>query len=168
MDKEFTSSRGGSDHVDILQEARMTLVRPTDQAVEHLPDAFEGYVLIVGTDLKFLEYYRSTFLELGFTPMMRTSYESALACLRLFVFDFIVVAQSRLGFEGRFIVEDDWRHADHTCVLVISNKNDSSHRLDAMEVGPVDYLRDPVAVPEMVRAVTAHLRPDVIYQSAHR
>jgi FixJ family two-component response regulator len=30
--------------------------------------------------------------------------------------------------------------------------------LQAMHLGAVDYLEEPVSVPEMVRAVTTHLR----------
>jgi DNA-binding response OmpR family regulator len=144
----------------------VTLIRAADQVAENVPKEFGGYVLIVGTDSGFLEYYQDLFLGLGFTPLVGTSYESVLASLRLIVFDFIVVAESRLAFEGRFVMGDDWRRDDRTCVLVITEANDPGRRLGVKNLGVVDYLRDPVAVPEMVRAITAHLQPAAIYQSA--
>lgn len=168
MDRGFTSSSGGSDRMDILQEVPVTLICAADQVAEDVPEKFGGYVLIVGTDSGFLEYYQDIFLGLGFTPLVGTSHESVLALLRLIVFDFIVVAESSLAFEGRFVMGDDWRHDDRTCVLVITKGNDPGRRLGVKNLGAVDYLRHPVAVPEMVRAITAHLKPDAICQSAHR
>ena len=154
--------------MDILQEVPVTLICAADQVAENAPEEFGGYVLIVGTDSGFLEYYQDIFLGLGFTPLVGTSYESILASLRLIVFEFIVVAQSRLAFEGRFVMEDDWRHDDRTSVLVIMKGNDPGRRPGVENLRAADYLRHPVAVPEMVRALTAHLQPDAIYQSALR
>jgi DNA-binding response OmpR family regulator len=154
--------------MDILQEVPVTLLRTADLVAEDVPEEFWGYVLIVGTDPGFLKYYQDIFLGLGFTPLVGTSYESVLASLRLIVFDFIVVAQSSLAFEGRFVMGDDWRHDDRTRVLVITKGNDPGRGLDVKNLGAVDYLHHPVAVPEIVRAITAHLQSDALSKRTPR
>jgi DNA-binding response OmpR family regulator len=168
MEGGFTSSRGGTDRIDILQEVPVTLIRAADRVAEYVPEEFGGYVLIVGTNPGFLEYYQNIFLGLGFTPLVGTSHESVLASLRLIVFDFIVVAQSRLAFEGRVVLEGAWMHDDRMCVLVIAREDDPGRRLGEKNLGAVKYLRDPVTVPEMARVITAHLQPEAICQSALR
>ena len=138
--------------MDILQEVPVTLICAADQVAENAPEEFGGYVLIVGTDPGFLEYYQDIFLGLGFTPLVGTSYESILASLRLIVFEFIVVAQSRLAFEGRFVMEDDWRHDDRTCVLVITKGNDPGRHLGVTDLVAVGFFPDPLFPPPILRA----------------
>lgn len=169
MDQRFTSTKGGAGLMDIPQEMPLTSIRAEDEVAQRIPEEVGGYVLIVGTDQRFLAYYRDIFQRLGFTPLAGTSYESAVASLRLVVFDFIVVPQSRLVFEGRFVMEDDWMLNDRTCVLIITKANGSDRRLGEPNLGgTVEYLRDPVAVPEMVRAITTHLQSSAVCQGALR
>ena len=45
-----------------------------------------------------------------------------------------------------------------TPVMVVTRAHDTSRRGEAMKVGAIDYVRDPVGSPEIMRMINAHLR----------
>ena len=112
-----------------------------------------GYVLVVGEDPIFLDYYRQIFQNLGFIPLTVQSYEGALACLRLLVFDFVVVDQGGKGFEGRCILDRVKELEQRASVLIVTRCPDEGCCLKAIELGAVDYLPDPVTITDIARMV---------------
>lgn len=118
----------------------------------------EGAVLIVGRNLGILDYYREIFVGLGIKALVRSSYEGGLACLESGIFDFILVDQGSRAFEGRRILERAIEINRRVPVLVVTHCRDMGCYLEAMQLGAVDYLEEPISVPEMVRVVTTHLR----------
>ena len=42
--------------------------------------------------------------------------------------------------------------------MVVTRAHDTSRRGEAMKVGAIDYVRDPVGSPEIMRMIHAHLR----------
>ncbi len=63
--------------------------------------------------------------------------------------------QGSRAFEGRCVPERAIRAIP---VLVVTRCYDLECYLKAMELGAVDYLEEPVDVPELVRLITGHLR----------
>lgn len=85
------------------------------------------------------------------------SYDAALSALTSDQFDMVVVHQGRHNFEGRIILQ---RTAEIDCqipVLVLTRFGDTSCCLEAMKLGAVDYLEEPVKVSDLVQMLKTHL-----------
>jgi DNA-binding response OmpR family regulator len=116
-----------------------------------------GRVLIVSRDSIFLGYYRDIVVEIGMRPFMANAYESGMARLRAEAFDFVVVDQGSLMFEGRCILECLREAGERTPILVTTRRFDTYCYRAAMRLGAVKYLEDPVAAPELVRVISTSL-----------
>jgi DNA-binding response OmpR family regulator len=115
-------------------------------------------VLVVHEDSALLVYYRHVLEELGLEVFTAGTYPAGLACLDQETFGLVVVSEGSRSFEGRRILEWALEDARRTPVLVVTRCHDLSRYLDAMQLGAVDYLEEPIRVAEMERVVTTHLR----------
>jgi DNA-binding NtrC family response regulator len=115
-----------------------------------------GKALLVVEEPEALHYYCNILEEWGYQVRVCHSYEEGVCCLGSEVFDFVMVSQGSPNFEGRCVVERaieiDW----HLPVLVVARCLDMSCYLEAMQLGAVDYLAEPVTVAEVERVLRNH------------
>ena len=114
-----------------------------------------GYVLLVESAPGFLVYYCEVFSELGFTPLSVTTHDAASAYLRLIIFDFVVVDLRGLALETRRILERVRNLSARTRVFAVTPAQETGLRHEAPEMAEVELLRDPVAFPDMLRALNS-------------
>jgi DNA-binding NtrC family response regulator len=112
-------------------------------------------VLLVHEDPGTLRYYRTILEEWGCQVRVCQSYQEAVGSLGSQVFDFVMVSQGSRNFEGRCVVERareiDWRLP----IVVVARCLDMDCYLEAMKLGAVDYLAEPVTALEIGRVLEA-------------
>jgi FixJ family two-component response regulator len=79
-----------------------------------------------------------------------------MCCLGSEVFDIVVVSQGSRRFEGRCVVERAIAMDRRLPVVVVARALDMPCYLEAMQLGAVDYLEEPVTVSEMGRVLGNH------------
>jgi two-component system C4-dicarboxylate transport response regulator DctD len=117
-----------------------------------------GSVLLVDEDRADLCYYGEILEAFGCRVPRCVSYEEGVGLLDSAAFDLIVVSQGSPSFEGRSVLERANQIDRGLPVLVVARCLDMPCYLEAMQLGAVDYLAEPVTVQELGRAVDAHLR----------
>jgi DNA-binding NtrC family response regulator len=80
-------------------------------------------------------------------------------CLERGRYDFVVVSQGSLAFEGRSVLERIVDIDRSIPVLVLTRCVDMRCYIDAMQLGAVDYLEKPLPDSELLRIVETHLKP---------
>jgi DNA-binding NtrC family response regulator len=118
-----------------------------------------GTVLLVDADPKSLGYLRSVLQAAGYNVQACNSFLEGARCLDGKNFDLIIVSQGTRNFEGRSVLERAMEIDRQMPVVVTARCIDMDCYLEAMQLGAVDYLEEPVAVTELVRVVGNHLRP---------
>jgi DNA-binding response OmpR family regulator len=118
-------------------------------------------ILLVDEDMRDLEYYRSALQNQGFEIRSCSSYVEGVNCLKRETFDFIVVDQGSLAFEGRVVLERVIEIDRRTPVLILTRCHHMACYLDAMQMGAVDYIEKPVTPREVAHAVQTHLPPSI-------
>jgi DNA-binding response OmpR family regulator len=118
----------------------------------------KGKVLIVDGDCAGVEACCAFLLQQGYETRCFKSYEEAVHCLGSESFDFVMVCQGSPAFEGRTVLERVVELDRRTPILVLTRCPNMSCYLEAMQLGAVDYLEKPVALPEILRMVETHLR----------
>jgi len=118
-----------------------------------------GYVLIVGDDPKFLEYYRRNFPEQAFVPLTVSTYDAAVGFLRLYIFDLVVVDEGNGRLSYRSVLEFARGLGHPSPIVVISRTHEMDFRQEAMRLGAVDCLQAPASPQEIVSMIDQHLRP---------
>jgi two-component system C4-dicarboxylate transport response regulator DctD len=73
-------------------------------------------------------------------------------------FGLVVVSQGSPKFEGRAVLERAVQIDLSLPVLVVARCLDMPCYLEAMQLGAVDYLAEPITVQELGRAVETHLK----------
>jgi DNA-binding NtrC family response regulator len=116
-----------------------------------------GKVLLVVEDPEALHYYGSLLEDWGYQVRACRSYEEGVGCLGSEVFDFVMVSQGSRNFEGRSVVERASEIDRRLPVLVVARCLDIGCYLEAMQLGAVDYLAEPVTVSEIRRVLGNHL-----------
>jgi DNA-binding NtrC family response regulator len=71
--------------------------------------------------------------------------------------DIVVVSQGSRAFEGRCVLERATVIDRKLPVLVLTPFHDMHCYLEAMQLGAVDYLEEPISQREMRRALDTHL-----------
>ncbi len=117
-----------------------------------------GTLLLVGEDREDLHHYRGILQQSGYQVRGCESYEEAARLLDSEPFDFIIVSQGSPNFEGRRVLEHANQIDRHLPVIVVAHCLDIHCYLEAMQLGAVDYLAEPVSVQELGRAVDTHTR----------
>lgn len=111
-----------------------------------------GNVLVVDEEPADRVYYRTVLQGLGCTVLTCGSYDEAMDFLEAERFDLVVLSQGSSAFEGRRVLERALALDRSTQVLVVAHCLNMSCYLEAMQLGARDYLEEPVAEQEMVRA----------------
>ena len=110
-------------------------------------------VLIFSSDRTFLDYYRTMFLSLGFSPVTATTPQAARGILRLAIIVYMVVDLDE-GFQTSLdIIRYARETQSHASVVVMSRKSDENLQPDRADLGATDYLEHPALLDEMVQAL---------------
>lgn len=114
-------------------------------------------ILLADEEAGDLRTLRLTLEGQGFDVQTCTSYESAILSLQKEPFDFVVVSQGSLAFEGRKVLDYAMRLDRHRPVLVVTRCIDMHCYLEAMQMGAIDYLEKPVPPADLLRFVRTHV-----------
>jgi len=115
-----------------------------------------GKALLVHEDPGGLHHYCSILEGWGYQVRACHSYEEGVCCLGSEVFDFVMVSQGSRNFEGRCVVERAIEIDRSLPVLVVARCLDMGCYSEAMQLGAVDYLAEPVTVSEIGRVLGNH------------
>ena len=114
-------------------------------------------VLLVDQDREDLHYCGVMIRELGYRVRGCESYEEGADVLGSEAFDLIVVSQGSPNFEGRAVLKRAIEVDRRLPVLVVARCLDMGCYLEAMHVGAVDYLVEPLTMSEIGRVLENHL-----------
>lgn len=114
-------------------------------------------ILLVEPDTEQVVFYRRVLQAEGFEVRTCSSFAEGSACLARQDFDLIVVDQGSPAFEGRVVLERAMAINRRTPVLILTRSHDIGCYLEAMQLGAVDYLEEPVPPQALVWAVETHL-----------
>jgi len=117
-----------------------------------------GKVLVVDQERSDLDFYAAVLQDQGFYVRACDSYEEGLCSLNAEPFDFVIVDQGTPKFEGRCVLERSIEKNRHLPVLVVARCHNMRCYVDAMQLGAVDYLAEPVAPSDFQWVVDTHLR----------
>ncbi len=117
-----------------------------------------GPLLLVAEDRADLQYYSVVLRDFRFQVHTCDSYEEAARVLGSANFGLVIVSQGSPKFEGRCVLERAVQIDRSLPVLVVARSLDMPCYLEAMQLGAVDYLAEPLSVRELGRAVDTHLR----------
>ena len=115
-------------------------------------------VFLVDEDCEDLEYNCLIFEQQGCEVRTCRSFVEGIRCLDCAPFDFMVVCQGSLWFEGRSVLERAIEINRHRPVVVLSRWHDMTCYLEAMQFGAVDYFEKPVSPLDGARVIETHLR----------
>jgi DNA-binding NtrC family response regulator len=82
--------------------------------------------------------------------------------------DFVLLNQGSPRLDWRGVLEQAIAIDKRTPVLVVTRCIDIPSYLDAMQLGAIDYVEEPLKPSEVVRLVEAHLPPQTRAASEHR
>ena len=103
-----------------------------------------------------LQHYFNILKEAGYHVQTCTSYEDGVRCLGEKRFDFVMVSQGTPHFEGCCVLKIATALNRNLPVLVVARYLDMDCYLEAMQLGAVDYLVEPLKVAEIVRVLQNH------------
>jgi DNA-binding response OmpR family regulator len=115
-------------------------------------------VLLVDEDAGDLRGIRLTLEGQGYEVFTCPTYEAGVKCLESESFDFVVVSQGTLAFEGRSVLDRAIQLDRHRAVLVLTRCIDMHCYLEAMQMGAIDYIAKPVPPADLLRFVRTHIR----------
>lgn len=114
-------------------------------------------ILLVDPDPGDLAYYGLILAAAACDVRAGASYDAALSALTFEQFDMILVHQGGHNFEGKIILQRANEIACQIPVVVLTRFGDTSCCLEAMELGAVDYLEEPVKITDLVQMLRTHL-----------
>jgi DNA-binding NtrC family response regulator len=126
-----------------------------ERRLQPLP-VHKGKALLVVEEPEAFHYYSSLLEGWGYQVRGCHSYEEGMSCLGSEIFDFVMVSQGSRNFEGRCVVERATEIDRRLPVLVVARCLDMGCYLEAMQLGAVDYLAEPVTVSEIRRVLGNH------------
>lgn len=113
----------------------------------------QGKALLVNENPEDLQLYSSILEAHGYWVRRCRSYEEGVRCLGDEVFDFVIVSQGTPDFEGSCVVKRATEIDRSLPVLVVARCLDIGCYLEAMQVGALDYLVEPLTVAEIGRVL---------------
>jgi DNA-binding response OmpR family regulator len=117
-----------------------------------------GRVLVVDQERADLDFYTKVLQGQGYLVQACQSYEEGLCHLNAEPFDLVIVDQGSAHFEGRSVLERSIEKDRRRPVLVVARYHNMHCYLDALQLGAVDYLAEPVAPSDFQWVVDTHLR----------
>ena len=118
--------------------------------------AWRGKALLVAEDPEDLQYCFNILEEYGYRVRRCDSYQEGVRCLADEVFDFVMVSQGTPNFEGSCVLKRATENNRSLPVLVVARCLDMGCYLEAMQLGAVDYLVEPLTVSEIGRVLENH------------
>ena len=103
-----------------------------------------------------LQYYFHILQAYGYRVRACNSYQEGVRCLGDEVFDFVIVSQGTPKFEGSCVLERATEVNRRLPVSVVARCLDMSCYLEAMQLGAVDYLVEPLTAWEISRVLKSH------------
>ena len=134
-----------------------------ERMAQPLP-VYRGRALLVVEEPEALHHYRSLLEGWGYQVRGCHSYEDGMTSLESEIFDFVMVSQGSRNFEGRCVLERATEIDRRLPVLVVARCLDMGCYLEAMQLGAVDYLAEPISVSEIGRVLRNH--PPVLRRAA--
>ncbi len=122
----------------------------------------KGTVLLVDEDRDDLRFFRAILREQGYEVRGSESFEEGTRLLDSEAFDFIIVSQGSPRFEGRRVLERVNQIDRHLPIMVVARCLDMKCYLEAMQLGAVDYLAQPVSAQDFERVVDSHVRAGAV------
>jgi DNA-binding NtrC family response regulator len=110
----------------------------------------------VGEDSGDLGYYRDILEGYGYRVQICNSYQEGVRCLADEVFDFVLVSQGTPKFEGSCVLKRATETNRSLPVLIVARCVDMGCYLEAMQLGAVDYLVEPLTILEIGRVLGNH------------
>jgi len=118
--------------------------------------ASRGKALLVVEDSKGFQYLSDILEQYGYRVRGCDSYQEGVRCLGDEAFDFVVVSQGTPNFEGSCVLKRATETNRSLPVLVVARCLDMDCYLEAMQLGAVDYLAEPVTLSEIGRVLGNH------------
>ena len=115
-----------------------------------------GKALLVDEYPEDLQYYFSILEAYGYRVRACNSYGEGVRWLGNEVFDFVIVSQGTPKFEGSCVLERAIEVNRSLPVLVVARCLDMGCYVEAMQLGAVDYLVEPLTVWEIGRVLENH------------
>jgi DNA-binding NtrC family response regulator len=132
-------------------------LRGDDQKVRtqlrHVP---RGKALIVDEYPEDLQFYSTVLEAYGYRVRRCSSYHEGVRCLAEEAFDFVIVSQGTPTFEGSWVLMRATEVNPSLPVLVVARCLDIDCYLEAMQLGAMDYLVEPLTVWEIGRLLENH------------
>jgi DNA-binding NtrC family response regulator len=113
-------------------------------------------VLLVDEYPEDLQYYSNILEAYGYRVRACNSYQECVRCLGDEVFDFAIVDQGTPNFEGSCVLERAAEFNRSLPILVVARCLDMGCYVEAMQLGAVDYLVEPLTVWEIGRVLENH------------
>jgi DNA-binding response OmpR family regulator len=117
-------------------------------------------LLLIDEEARDLIDLRQIMETQGYEVSTCMTYEGGVQLLSNESFDFVVVSQGSVAFEGRKVLDRITRLERRVPVLVLTRCIDMPCYLEAMQMGALDYLEKPIAAADLVSFVRAHVRRD--------
>lgn len=118
----------------------------------------EGKALLVHEDRGDHHYYGDILEGCGYRVRISNSYQEGVQLLADEAFDFVMVSQGTPKFEGSCVLKRANEINRSLPVLVVARCLNMGCYLEAMQLGAVDYLVEPVTVSEIGRVIGNHLQ----------
>lgn len=122
-----------------------------------LEESGKAHVLLIHEEPDGLVYNSMLLQRLGCEVLPCWSYADGVQDLDREPWDFVLVSQGSRAFEGRCILEHARDLNRKVPILVLAPSHDMHCYLDAMQLGAVDYLEEPVSSTEMRRVLDTYL-----------
>ncbi len=112
--------------------------------------------LLVHEDPGGLRFYRDILERCGYCVQACNSYQEGVRRLADKPFDFVMVSQGTPKFEGSCVLKRATEINRSLPVLVVARCVDMGSYLEAMQLGAVDYLAEPLTASELGRVLKDH------------
>lgn len=123
----------------------------------NVPSGHRAKILLVNEEEGNLTYYQLILQQARCQVRTYGSYDEALSALTSERFDLVIVDQGGPDFEGQTILQRAIEIDRHLPVLILTRRLDMSCYLEAMQLGAVDYLEEPVKVSDLIYTLETHL-----------
>jgi DNA-binding NtrC family response regulator len=107
-------------------------------------------VLIFDQDNQDLAQHAEPFEAHGFEIHKCMSVETAMRCIEREEFDFALLDQGSLAFEGLRVIKHLVRYNSRTPFLVVARCKDTRCYQQALALGAMDYLEKPVSTAKLI------------------
>jgi DNA-binding response OmpR family regulator len=124
-------------------------------------------ILIVEDEPKLRQHVAQALVAEGFVVSAHETGAAALETLAEHSFDLVLLDLMLPGQNGWQVLDNMKAFGLDTSVLVMSAISDTTHVIEALNRGAVDYLRKPFEIGELIARVRAAIRKNSPHQALH-